>query len=536
LKFKTLLLAALVLLCTVFSASAQEAAVQNQDVSPSAVENASTVYVIREMAFDINGRTKPYAIVINGEFKEGERITGKENLDSYLALKTQLLLNQRVLEEASIEYSLGASEADGALPVKLLVHVRDTWNLIILPYPKYDSNNGLSITLKLRNYNFLGSMTPLAVDFGYQNDQNGYNKVNFSVDTSLPFQFAGLTWTLTFDNAFQYTVGQPLYYQNVTGLSLDLPWQTTTFTVGFNQYLTFNEQNTDENIDRYNLPDWNYGGYASTQLFASWKIPLGITLGNFGDIIYTPRISGQINYPYANMDQSRKPVTTFSQTLSMGRIDWIGNLQNGLLMTLTNAYNWYVDIADAPLCTSIDAELVYHHRFSKYFGISTRFAYRQWWQWSDQTGAWIPYYTAGDMLRGVIDDYIRVDYMGSMNLDFPIRVLRFWPSEWFTNPKLHFFDFEMYFSPFTDAALLKGPYSKVKNKSNPAEGATKFSPGDMINTGGLEVLVFPGFFRSFFIRGSIGYNLEKLKKDGITRKWGFFPQWDEIYIGVDSYY
>ena len=59
----------------------------------------------------------------------------------------------------------------------------------------------------------------------------------------------------------------------------------------------------------------------------------------------------------------------------------------------------------------------------------------------------------------------------------------------------------------------------------------------MINTGGVEVIVYPGFFRSLKIRGSVGYNLKKILKEGFPNlKWGFFPQWDEIYIGVDLSY
>ena len=506
-----------------------------QPVENSTVEDSTTVYVIREVGFDINGRTKPFALMLNGEFKDGERITGKENLDKYLALKTQLLLNQRVLEEVNIEYSLGPSEEDGALPVTLLVHVIDSFNLIILPYPKYDSNDGFSITIKARDYNFLGTMSPLKLDLGYQK-KDGDDIINFSAEMAVPFQAAGLDWNFNFNNYFKYTFGQPLYYQNVTGLSLDLPWELTTFTVGFNQYLTFNEENTDDNKDIYSLADRFYGPYASTELFASWKIPFGFNVGDYGEVSYTPRISGRINYPYWKVDEPRKPLTAFSQTLGFGRVNWIGNYRQGLSAHLSNEYDWYFDRLDAPLAITMDAELAYYHPFSKFFGFSTRLKYRQWWQWSDRTGGWIPYYYAGDVLRGVVDEDIRADYMGSVNLDFPIRVLRFWPSEWYNNPKLHFFDFEMHFSPFMDMALMKGPYSKLKDRTNPSAGATKFSPKDVIVTGGLEVIVFPGFFRSFYIRGSIGYNARKIKSDGLKKKWGFFPQWDEIYIGVDHYY
>ena len=495
-------------------------------------EDGNTVYVIRGMDFDIQGRTRPYALIYNGEFKEGERIYGKENMDKYLAKKTQLLLNQRVLEEASIEYTLGESEEDGALPVQLLVHVKDSRNFVILPYPKYDSNEGFSITLKARDYNFFGTMSALRIDLGYRQDSS--DKIfNFLVDTDLPFYALGLNWKVNFDNEFIYTLGDPLYYQNVTGLSVELPWRTTIFTVGFNHYLTFNEKISDENKDLYDLEEDFYSPYGSTELFGTWQIPLGIEVGDFGSLNYTPGVSGRINYPYGNLDEPRKPVTTIKHSIGFGRTDWIINFRKEVSASLSNSYSWYFDRSDAPLQVTLDAVATVHWPFSKYFGVSSRFNYRQWWQWSSRNDEWIPYYYAGDTLRGIIDEDIRADMMLSLNIDLPVRVLRFWPSEWFNKPKLHFFDFEMFFSPFLDLALFKGPYTKLK--ADPYEG-TKFAFSDMASTTGLEIIVYSGFFRSLKLRGSLGYDINKVRERGIPLKWGFFPHWDEIYVGLDLFY
>ena len=490
------------------------------------------IYVIRKIDFNIDGRTRPFALVINGEFTEGERIEGKENLERYIEKKTQLLMNQRILEEANVEYSLGMAEEDGAIPVYLLVSVKDTFNFIILPYPQYDSNSGFSLTLKMRDYNFLGTMSPLRVDLGYSFN-NGNHEVNMALDSDIPFQYLGLNWVFNFDHNIAYTFNEPVYYQNVTGLAINLPWEMTTFTVGFNQYLTVNEKNSEENIDIYGLADRYYGAYASTELFTKWKIPFGIEIGDFGDVSYTPGLSGKINYPYGKMDEPRSPVTTFSHTLGFGRINWIGNYRKGLVVSLNNDYSWFFDRTDAPMRITFDGGLSFYWPFHKLIGISTRLRYRQWWHWSDRAGEWIPYYNAGDQIRGILDADLRADYMISFNLDIPFRLIRFWPSEWFNKPKLHFFDFEMHFSPFIDIAMMKGPYAGYKD--DPYEGSS-FGLKNILYSGGLELIVYPGFFRSFYIRFSIGYNLNDIKNNGLSKKWGFFPQWNEIFIGVDHFY
>ena len=506
-----------------------------QEQPRAVAENPDSVYVIREVSFDINGRTRPFALMYNGEFTEGERLTGKENLDKYITLKRQLLLNQQVIEDVSIEYFPGENEEDGAIPVSLLVHVKDSWNIILIPYPKYDSNNGFSITLKARDYNFFGTMSPLLVDLGYF-QKDGDNTVAFSIESDVPFHAAGLHWNFSFDNFFEYTFDKPLYYQNITGLSVQLPWQITTFTVGLRQYLTFNEENIEEDRDIYNLDERFLGAYGATELFASWKIPLGIEAGDFGELAYVPGVSAKINYPYGKMDDPRKPVSTVSHLIGFGRIDWIGNYRKGLSFSVENAYSWYFDRSDAPFKIALDFDLIFHWPFSKYFGISSRLKYIRYWHWSEKTNDWIPNYSAGEYIRGVLDKDIRADYQFALNLDFPFRILRFWPSELFNNPKLHLFDFEMHLSPFTDISFINGPYNKLKNVSNPYEASTSFSLGDMINTAGFEVIFFSGFFRSLKLRGSLGYDINKIKNDGLSLKWGFFPAWDEIFIGLDHFY
>jgi len=506
------------------------ALISAQEAEDTTIQASEQVYVIREIEFDVSGQSRPFALISSGNFKEGERIKGKDNLDKYLALKKQLLLNQQVLEEVSIEYFTGESESDGAIPVKLLVHVKDTWNLIVLPYPKYDSNEGFSITLKARDYNFLGTMSALRADLGYKNN-NGEQSVVFSLDSDIPFYAANLNWILNFDHSFGYTFNEPLYYQNVTGLSLLLPLRDTIFTVGFNQYITVNEENTVEDIDIFNLGTRYYGVYGSTELFLFWKLPLGIEAGDFGEIEYKPGVSGKINYPYSSMDDPRKFLTTFNHSIGFGRIDWIGNYRKGLSASISNFYNWYFDRSDAPLRIGLNAEAVFHWVFSKYLGVSSKFSYRQWWHWSDKYEDYIPYYNAGDMTRGIINDDIRAYQILTFSLDLPVRILRFWPSEWANNKKLHLFDFEMHLSPFTDFAIFSGPYNKIKNPNDPCAEKTQFIIDDIINTAGIELFVFPGFFRSLKIRASIGYNLNRIRQEG----WSL-SKWDEIFIGLDHFY
>jgi hypothetical protein len=137
------------------------------------------------------------------------------------------------------------------------------------------------------------------------------------------------------------------------------------------------------------------------------------------------------------------------------------------------------------------------------------------------SGKFHVYSDGGDLLRGIKNDALPVENMLSLNLDFPFRVLRFVPSEWFNNTKLHLFDFELQVSPFIDIALVRDP---VHDRD--------FSPRDTIAAGGLEFIVFPLAWRSLYLRISAGTDLRELFK---TKK--LFPGNNrEIFIGLGHHF
>jgi hypothetical protein len=461
-----------------------------------------------------------------GEFVLGEKITGEKNFEEYIARKTQLLVNQRVLEEVYIEYTPGAAEKDGLVPVDLAVRTVDTRNFIILPEPKYDSNSGLELTFKVRDYNFLGSMTPLRIDLGYLYNEKAQQGVLLEIDSDVPFQAFGYSWNLNFDNDFNYTQGSPLYYKNTTGLSLDLPVKKTTLTFGFDQSLLVNEENnTSDAID--DGPYFRDHWYMASELYAQWKIPLGLAVGSLGALTYTPKLTGTIKYrPNGELGEYRKgPAVTPSHTLGFGDINWKGNYRSGLEVSLTNSSTY--NAGRTSWDNTISFSAIGHLPVSEDLGISGRLMYQHWFFDANS----IPlaygseyfhvYSDGGDVLRGIKNNRLPAKYMLSLNMDFPVRLFRFVPSEWFRNPRFHFFDFEVHGSPFIDIALVRDPVHNIS-----------FSPKNIQAAGGLEVIVFPLAMRSLYLRLSLGTELRELVKTG-----RFFPSGNrELFIGVGHFY
>jgi hypothetical protein len=498
------------------------------------VSDAQTIFYIRDIDFDIKGHTRPFALLYNSELKKGESFLSKSELERYLKNKVQLLKNQRTLESADITYTMGEVDGNGKVPVDLVVHTIDTTNFIILPEPKYSSSDGFDIELKARDYNFLGTLTPLRFDLGYAlgaDDLWDWEKgsFKFSIDSDTPFGAFGYNWNFNFDHDFRYTFGEPLYYQNITGISMELPWKQTLFNFSFEERFIFNEENStafQEKFGQYTF------FYMSSELYTSWKIPLGITIGEFGGLSYVPKLSSKIDYKPGGIDELRRGLTgILSHSFEFGQVNWIGNYRDGLRASVSssNAFNfyrkdWTINYTVASASYKYLADL---------FGISGRVQFKQWFFTNNFLDGLYPATSSvGDLLRGIKNNSViaeNKDFLLSMNVDFPIRILHFVPSEWFHIRELRYINFDLHFSPFIDIMLLEG--FKDVSWSNGVmtrwENSHFFVP---LVSAGVEFIVFPLMWRSLYVRASFGYDINKLIRTGDM------PKWDEIFIGVGHQY
>jgi len=488
-----------------------------------------TVFVIRGTRYLITGKTRETALDREGEFKTGERLLGLPALEEYVAEKIQVLNNLRALnpDKNSITYALGETEEDGAVPVYLEISVTDSSNLVILPEPKYDSNSGFTLSLKARDYNFMGTLTSLKIDLVWGSDDKDRSLLGFVTDLTLPFRAFGFNWTfISFNEFYYYITGEPAYNRNVLGIAMELPVSFTALTFGFEQGLVIHEENTERITKTFAL-DGYHSWYLYSKLFVDWKIPTPLRLGKFGRVVYTPGVYGTAKYQIDGDvgDYRQGPGAGIKQEISLGRIDWIGNFRQGLKISFynDNEYNFFRQDWVNSLGVRADG----HVRISKYFGISGRLLYTRWFNDFYDYG--------GDVIRGYKDNELFTNERLSLNLDFPVRLIRFVPSEWTGNSKYRYIDFEQHWVPFVDLLMLTGaePWLYRASAGNTGfDGGYSFKPEDLITAIGLEVITFPLKWRSFYIRASIGWNIREWIRihrppSGIYR---------EIYIGMGHYY
>jgi hypothetical protein len=480
-------------------------------------------YVIKAINYNITGSTHSWALAHAVDLKVGEILDGRKEFEVYIERKTQDMKNQRVLvdEATRIDYTFGRPEADGTIPVFLDIHTKDTWNMVALPYPKFDSNSGFSLTIKARDYNFMGTMSALRIDLGYQYDENDRHNFNFLIDADFPFRFLGLHWNANFDNELKYVPDNPLYYKNTTGLSLEIPWRRTTFTVGANQYFIVNEENSDDEKQYWrdrgkDVQYYDEGWYMASDLFASWSIPLGVK-SDYGELYYSPGVSLSHRYrPGGEIGEFRRgPSASANHSIGFGQVDWIGNYREGFSVSLGNSNSY--NLVRERWVNSISFNTTAHFRAANWLGVSMRFMYRHWFGRDYDAD----YDSAGDVLRGILDSKLKANYMLSYNLQVPFRILRFLPARWFNQPKLKFMEFEMHAAPFVDMALFQGTDGNDR---------VDFTFGDVYITGGLEIMVFPLAWRSFYVRASAGGDFMQFIKE---RNFSFRK---EYFIGIGHFF
>ncbi len=516
--WKPRFLAALAFLVTLAVQSAAAA----DDVPASAAPQAGSI-VLRSVHWVVIGKTKEWALQDAAEIDGDERFADRASFDAWVQERRQLLINERALASVEVDVAVSESDEAGVSQADLTFHVKDTWNVVALPYPKYDSNDGLVLSIKARDYNFMGTLEPLRLDFRYELEPDPFKAKDFGsgtvimeIESSTPFKALGHDWEFEFDHLIGYTNHDGFEYENTTGLAVIFPidafQKETTLKVGAYHGISINEENDDE----YKAIEGDRFGdywYMSDSLEAHWTIPIRRVVG-YGDLDYVPRSILNYNYrPGGDIGvQRRGPTFELGQKLTLGQVDWIDNFRKGMEASLDNAnvYNLY----DLEWRRSFKLSAAVHRPLSTFAGFSSRF-----------TATWNldkPESKAGSYLRGVKDSSVSADYAAYLNVDLPVRVIKITPSTWWPDKKwAKIFDFEQHWSPFMDFGFLASD-----------DMDTTFSLDDALVTAGLAVITFPHSWRSLFVRISLGVNL----REAISQRT--IPDGDarELFIGVGHEY
>lgn len=493
----------------------------------------SQKYQIKSADFDIEGagfaflgKTKPYTILTNFPLDTKTVFESVSELENWTLNYKKTLENSRNFDFVEISYE---QENETLLQedinqVVLKIKIKDSHHLLFVPYPKFSSNTGLSLKIKGKDSNFLGTLQNLSSEIVFEFTDEGFSP-GFSLDYDFPFKLGIFDAKWVNDYSISYTTGKSMpEWKFKTGLTLNLPLHKNSLSLELYQYSYKNFDYEKFNDDLYFTEE------------AALSTPVSIfTFENYTNLYFTPKISFYYNWDFDGIsidnNSLSSPSITFSNTLSNGKINWNDCLRTGYSASLTNSFTYNIQRNDFSPYLGIELKLFYDWQltdkinFFERLGITTDmylFSY-----FFIPGNSYFYGEQIGSRLRGILDKSFfgnaEPEYTAStafvFNLDFPFHLFT-------TNFKGRFFEklnFNMQMSPFFDAALV---LDREKN--------TLFSVKDGYYCAGLEILVYPLKWSSYTLRASIGFDIKKvLNSDSLFEG---LKKHNEIFIGIGLQY
>ncbi len=480
---------------------------QNTDEqSDDFILSNDTAYKIESVEYSIKGLTKAGPLSVKVPIDKNRVFASREEFDAYIAELNTEFHNMRTIESHEITFDF-LEPQNNITPVKLKIHVKDTWNIIALPYPSFDSNRGLQFKLKLKDFNFLGSLEPLTIDLIYNRNNEGKSSFEFGSGFTLPFYINPVNFLWTTNMGISINEDKKLDFDFDTGLSasckLGVDW--ITLTAGITQSIDVSASPSEKD---YYLAN----GFYTSLAFDIYK---NQTLGT---ITWTPYFGIDGNWKFTKITKENKKGLNinWSHSFGMGKVNWINNFRQGFTVNLDNSYK-YNTYKKGNVDISFNLEMKGFYSFWDRVGLYGRldFFYNLFNKTSEKSGK---------ILRGILNNRISTDTAFSFNFDVPIKIGVFkWEEitgvEW-----TRFFGFELHITPFFDMALV-----------HDTESNTYYNPKYGWYSGGLEIIMYPIKMRSIYARISYGHDLREIKnKDGYAKRDG--KPVSEIFIGIGLHY
>lgn len=477
-------------------------------------------YQIRNVSYIIDGMTWEYSLRKNIKIETDTIFDDKNSLEKYITDLKQQFQNLRILESSTITWTEAPIGEDGIIPIDMVISVKDTINMLGVPYPKYNSNDGLQLKLKYKDYSFIGTMEELNADILYEYNEDSEHILGGGIAFSIPFPIGIVeaAWLNDYRFDFNITRKRPEFSLS-TGFEFVLPFDNISLEFTLKQGLFQDLEYT------------KYGDELYAQEFLQFAAPITMAkILNWGDVDWTPYISGTINWDRDNINPANEdlfgPRASIGHSFSTARINWYGNFRQGASFSIGQDFTY--NFSEKTLKPSISATIQGFKTF-KYLGLAGRLTAIAR---INNTN------TIGGYLRGILDDEdadpeIKNNGGVFLNIDIPIKLFQTdwcgWGEKIFKKKMphwFHYFDFEMQIAPFLDTAI------SYKYDTT----AHTFTPRTWY-AGGFEVLVFPSKFRSIVVRASLGFDLGRyLLKDIIDQSWrGNVPK-NELSIGVGLFY
>lgn len=486
--------------------------VHAQENSEARVTSAFA-YKIGSVSYEIEGSTWVRALDRFLDWNYGRLWSSEEEFDRYILEKSRVLSNNRIFQRSLIEYTFEIDD-DGIAQARVRVWVQDSWNILAVPIPKYNDNEGLVLSLRVRDNNFFGTMEQLRLNLEFKRSTQKENSLGGFLETGLPLDVGGEDWFLRLEGQGYYKTGGLVDIGLGVGFLYPFSIEFQTFQYELFQRFTIKDSkdaefdfrtalSTSWSLDRIR---WNITPSQSIKIFTSYADPDGYYATSrldFGASIplnsetavwpltYRPGLFVYTQYLFdkpISLDRSGIYVGAI-QNLSFGRWDWVENFRRGFVLGVEYLYQY--NLGQTLLDHRVDVSTILYQDFFTLFAVNLRLLGR--YQSSAQDNANM------EPIRGVLNTAIQGNLGFYANLDWTWKVIRIDDFQnWSGWSWMRFFNFELQLNLFTDVGYIF------------PIGSLAWDRDRFVWTGGIEVIGFPLAARSYFLRASYGVNLQRL--------------------------
>jgi len=313
----------------------------------------ATTYTIDNYNFIFEGKTDVSMVYSKLALEDFTQFESYEDLVDYVKSKEREIHNWGIFngtESTVIELEDSVEEEKHYIAV---FEINDKSPLFIFPTPKYDSNTGLSIGIKMDSKNFLGKLALFTVNAKMEQTNNSFKEADytlnfnlsklpiggFNMDNILSFEYdggekdflKGTTLSLTSKlyginiSSFKMDVSSTLEFEGIESLSTsswtlsssfyDIKLGSANFKIG--GYLEFTPTSND--IKTFGLSEFNYSTTLSNLLNSIGGFTLSHALTSY------PRIEKTVtknSLSYGGLKLRDKTVTL---TLSIDTVKFKSN-------------------------------------------------------------------------------------------------------------------------------------------------------------------------------------------------------------------
>ena len=484
------------------------------------IKNAE--YDVTGAGFKILGKTREYPLKTKYPLETKRTFEDREALEEYLNDYKNNLESSRLFDKVELDYEAtpSPSKEEDFYEVIIRITLQDSHHFIVMPYPKYSSNSGVSLKLKAKDTNFLGSMNTMNTDFNINWNKNELkSSLNFNFD--FPFKAGPFDAVFVNDYEMSYFIEEDdngFEWDTKTGLELSLPYKRISLDIGLYQY-------TNRDVGYIEYDD---------QIYFTEELEVGLpvkiaTLPNFSTVSYKPSISFAWYWDYNGLHKDNDglygPEINISQSLSNGKVQWNNFLRKGYDLSIKNGYYYNLKSKEYDPYVSFEGKFYWNYQANdqdiwNHFGICSDLYIVHCFDVPTNREKYGK--AIGGRLRGILDDptyFGNDDDYGTAttaivaNIDLPHNVFEA------HLPPVEVLNFNFQFSPFFDMALV---YNDRTDRY--------FSFEDGYYCGGVEFLVTPLRWSSITVRASFGVDLKSaFFVEGIKKN-------KEIFIGIGLQY